>query len=222
MPETLVLEHAGLEYATDFRYTDRTSKARYIALKYGPILHGDVLDVGCDQAPLRGLVADPTRYVGVDRAAPADFCVDLDRRRLPFEDGSFDTVICTDVLEHLERAHAVLDDLCRVSRDRVLVSLPNPFANFIAWIYTGRTAKFRFYGMPADEPDDRHRWFFGHEQAKRFLTERAARNGFEVEQMDAEVSPAPVWRDERGENRLDHPDFRCGTLWCLLRRRAEG
>ncbi len=218
MPDTLVLESAGLEYATDFRYHDRASKARYIALKYGTILQGAVLDVGCDQAPLRGLVADPTRYTGVDRHPGADFCVDLERRRLPFEERSFDTVVCTDVLEHLDRVHGVFDDLCRVARERVLVSLPNPFANFIAWIYEGRRTKFRFYGLPADPPDDRHRWFFGHDQAVAFITGRGARNGFEVEQLDAEESPAPVWRDERGVNRLDHPDFRRGTVWCLLRR----
>jgi len=51
---------------------------------------------------------------------------DLDKKnlRLPFEDNSFDVVICTDVLEHLKNPKDVLDEMYRVSKEMVLVTVP--------------------------------------------------------------------------------------------------
>ena len=54
---------------------------------------------------------------------------------LPYEDNSFDLVICTEVLEHLERPEDVINEIRRVSKKYCLFSVPNePFfkiANFI-------------------------------------------------------------------------------------------
>src|SRR3989344_8074166 len=54
---------------------------------------------------------------------------------LPFEDNSFDLVICTEVLEHLEEPKKGLKELIRVSKKYLLLSVPNePFfmmANFL-------------------------------------------------------------------------------------------
>ena len=54
---------------------------------------------------------------------------------LPFEDNSFDLVICTEVLEHLENPKKGLSELIRVSKKYLLLSVPNePFfmmANFL-------------------------------------------------------------------------------------------
>jgi hypothetical protein len=205
-------------YRTGLSYTDRPSKARYIADKYAQILRGSVLDVGCDRAPLRTLVADPSRYVGLDINPEADITMDLERDGLPFPDRSFDTVLCTDVLEHLARCHAVFDQLCRVADARVVVSLPNPLRALIQGLYAGSGGHLKYYGLPTDPPADRHKWFFGHEDAARFLTERGRRNGFAVEQLDTEDSAGPYWLNGRGEDVLDHPNIRAGTLWCVLRR----
>jgi SAM-dependent methyltransferase len=195
----------------------------YIADKYRTILAGSVLDVGCDCARLRALVADPGRYVGVDRGPEADVRLDLDRDVLPFADRSFDLVLATDVLEHLERCHAVLDDLCRVASQRVLVSLPNPLQNLIHHLARGTGgAGLKYYGLPTEVPPDRHRWFFGAEEAARFVRERASRNGFEVEQLDFEDSGLPSLRTRDGANLCEHPNLRCGTMWCVLVRTGEG
>lgn len=217
---TMTTAAPPLRFHTCVRYTDRATKARYIANKYAPILTGSVLDVGCDAAPLRSLVADPGRYVGVDIREDADIIVNLDRDNLPLPDRSFDTVLCTDVLEHLERCHAVFDELCRVSRRHVIVSLPNPLRNLIQALASGRTT-IKYYGLPADPPPDRHRWFFSHDEAVNFLTRRAERNDFHIEQIDTEdsdTSPAPPWPTRNCANLLHHPALRHGTLWCVLRR----
>ena len=74
-----------------------------------------VLDVGCGNGLFGGYLKEKTgcRIVGVDasefalkEARKAGFdevhlCPDLDSRALPFPDGTFDFVLCKDVLEHL-------------------------------------------------------------------------------------------------------------------------
>lgn len=212
---------APLRYTTSRGYTCRADKAIYIAEKYAPVLKGSVLDVGCDQAPLRALVAQPQRYVGVDVLDSADVVVDLDREDLPFRDREFDTVVCTDVLEHLERCHAVFDELCRVASGHIIVSLPNPLRNLLMGLHEGSGGREKFYGLPVDPPADRHRWFFGHDEAAEFLTERGRRRGFIVEQMDSEEGGCHPWRTSAGINVLSGSNIRGGTLWCLLAREGS-
>ncbi|HEV2813246.1 MAG TPA: methyltransferase domain-containing protein [Solirubrobacteraceae bacterium] len=99
-----------------------------------------VLDAGCGTAYGTRMLAEggAKRVVGVDRAASVldaarPGCpdnVDLiaaDLRELPFEDRSFDLVVCFEVIEHLEAPDAALQELERiVSADGVLlVSSPN-------------------------------------------------------------------------------------------------
>lgn len=212
-------ESAAPEFPFGRPYTDRASKAEHIAARFGAILKGSVLDVGCDQAPLRRLVAPGTRYVGVDLdPAAADFIIDLDRQRLPFAPGSFDTVVCTDVLEHLERCHEVLDQLCAIARRHVLVSLPSPLHATLDGVRARNNGWKKFYGLPCEPPEDRHRWFFGFDDARTFLETRARRCGFGIRQLDVESASGRPWRDESGADVLDQPNTRYGILWCVLQR----
>lgn len=54
---------------------------------------------------------------------------------LPYQSSSFDLVICTEVLEHLKNPHQALKEVLRVSKQYILLSVPNePFfmlANFL-------------------------------------------------------------------------------------------
>jgi len=101
-----------------------------IALLGGDL--GELLEVGArDGRVTRALLPHARHIVALDLRAPA---IDLDRvspvagdaTALPFPDRSFDTVICTEVLEHipgdgLQRACA---ELARVTRGRLLVTVP--------------------------------------------------------------------------------------------------
>jgi hypothetical protein len=202
-------------------YTDRATKQAWIARRYAPILTSTVLDVGCDQKTLARHLPPTARYTGVDLAPPADIVLNLDQPGavLPFPDCSFETVLCCDVLEHLERIHAVFDELCRVAASRVLISLPNPLRNLIDAIKAG-SSTLKFYGLPVDPPADRHRWFFGAEEAARFLTERGARNGFAVEHLDNRPEyPCPRWFYNE-TNLLASPNITQATTWCVLIRQS--
>ncbi len=206
-------------YHTAQRYTDRTGKAAYIAGKYAPILVGRVLDVGCDQRQLRSHLPAAAGYHGVDMNPAADTVLNLEEQNLPFDDGAFDTVICADVLEHLERLHGVFDELCRVSKSRVIISLPNPVRNLMLAIAQGSQGNLKYYGLPVDKPADRHKWFFGAEEAAHFLKARGDRNGFDVEQIDVEETYCPPWLGTDGADRLNSHNCRGGTTWCVLKRR---
>jgi hypothetical protein len=207
-----------MTYHTDARYTDRPTKAAYIGRKYAAILGGSVLDVGCDQRFLRSHVARPEQYVGVDLAPPADVIHDLDRGPLPFETASFHTVVCTDVLEHLERIHEVFDALLLIARSRVILSLPAPVNSMLGDLWRGGEGWKKFYGLPVDPPRDRHRWFFGFEDARRFIVERSWRLGWRPEQLDTEWEGCGEWQRPNGEPLACTPNERKGALWCVLER----
>jgi SAM-dependent methyltransferase len=209
----------GLLYDGGPGYADGEGKARYLAAKYAPVLTGSVLDVGCGRRRLAALVPRPDLYVGVDMKPPCDVVVDLEHEPLPFADRSFEAVTCCDVLEHLERAHAMLDECCRVSASRVIVSLPNPVRDFLTSVFAGSGGRLKYYGLPPENPGNRHRWFFGFEEACEFVQAGAARNGFEVEQLDSANDGCNYWLNGRGEDVLDHPNIKRGAMWAILRRR---
>jgi len=50
-----------------------------------------------------------------------------DAERLPFPDGSFDRIVCSEVLEHVEKPEQVLREMRRVARSgaRVVITVPN-------------------------------------------------------------------------------------------------
>lgn len=209
--------------STDFRYTDRHTKGEYIFRKYEAILSGSVLDVGCDQAPLRTFLTQKgIAYVGIDISGAPDIKVNLERGGLPFVNRSFYTVVCTDVLEHLEQIHLICDEICRVAQKYVIISLPNNWYSFlVSFLQNDIWLRDKFYGLPLDKPTDRHRWFFGYSQAQSFLAEHASRNGFSVVQIEpehigtlVEIESLPqTWRQA-----FSGIDFSYGTLWCVLER----
>lgn len=199
-------------------YTCRRTKAEWVASRFAPILGGSVLDVGCDAAHLRGLVARPSEYVGVDLAPPADVVVDLESGRLPLASRSFDAVVCLDVLEHLESIHAMALELCRVSRRWVLVCLPNPLRCLLDEVITGNQGRLKHYGLPLEPRKDRHRWFFGADEAEAFVVDRARAGGMAVERVEFEPASPIRWVDGRGVDVLLAERLRLGSMWALLRR----
>lgn len=92
--------------------------------KHLPGFRGNVLDVGCGQSPYHFLLRDEsTHYVGIDISDADKFdyensdIVPFDGEHIPFPDGHFDAVICTEVLEHVSNFQGLVDEIHRVMRD---------------------------------------------------------------------------------------------------------
>lgn len=69
------------------------------------------LDIGCERSPYSKLF--PNR-VGLDVNDGPDVDVVGDAHELPFEDNTFDVVLCTEVLEHLHSPHIAAQEMMRV------------------------------------------------------------------------------------------------------------
>lgn len=206
------------------QFIERAQRAGYIARRFEPYLRNKILDVGCDEAVLKMLVPE-AEYYGIDIGGQPDLIVDLEKtERLPFGDSSFDCVVCSDVLEHLENIHRVFDELVRVARWALILSLPNNWANARRPLSRGR-GSIGFYGLPVTRPADRHRWFFNLEEARAFIEAQARRHGLTVAEMHAMEKPR--WKPLRWVRRLAHAtqmrylNRYAHTLWAVLEKPAQ-
>ena len=200
-------------------FPERQDRMRYLARTFGPRIHGSVLDVGCDVRTLSTLL--PTvNYFGIDLGGTPDLSIDLDATpRLPFEDKSFDTVICSEVLEHLDCLHRTFDELVRVCGQQLVISLPNCWAAARKPLRTGR-GRIGHYGLPSDKPADRHKWFFSLTEARAFAHSRAISHGLHIEDFRINEKPrSPIIRTAR---RFSHPrqdsydNLYAHTLWIVF------
>ncbi len=127
--------HDADEFATDEEAEFGTVPTKAVARKLSKISAELWLDAGCGRAAYRPFVSG--RYVGVDlvrpflldakdRAPDGDF-VAADIRHLPFGDRTFDGVVASQVIEHLEISgwEQVLNEFRRVARRSIIVDTPN-------------------------------------------------------------------------------------------------
>lgn len=98
-------------------------------------LKGKVLDVGCGEMPFRVLLGPEASYTGIDVASATAFgmgsnpaIVPFDGRAIPFPEASFDHVLCTEVLEHVEEPSALISEMERVLRQGGTLFVAVPFS----------------------------------------------------------------------------------------------
>ena len=112
--------------------------ATYLAWHMIKSSYKSILDVGCGKGKM-GVVIKRHRNlysVGVDAFAPYvtecrnsniyNKIIQCDIRNLPFESGSFDVVLCKEVIEHLEKGEAfeLLKKLEEIARHKIIVTTP--------------------------------------------------------------------------------------------------
>jgi SAM-dependent methyltransferase len=92
-----------------------------------------IISIGCSK--FIGLDINLESVFMAQNKCPTCSFLQGDILNLPFSDSIFDLVVSLEVLEHLEEPFAALDELCRVSREWLILSVPNePFfclANFM-------------------------------------------------------------------------------------------
>ena len=116
-----------------------------------PLNIDSVLDVGCGEGftlhrlskekigkEFEGVEADETAIALGKKLYPRLTIKKGDIYKLPFKDNSFDLVVCTEVLEHLDNPRKAYKELIRVCRKYILLSVPNE--PFFTW---QRIARFQ-------------------------------------------------------------------------------
>lgn len=92
--------------------------------RYG---NGVFADVGCGSGPFSEIARQiGARYIGIDLAPGVGVDVVASVTALPFDTASIDTVLCSQVLEHVPALNAALLELARVLRPGgyLLISVP--------------------------------------------------------------------------------------------------
>ncbi len=103
---------------------------------YARVAPASVLEVGCGEGKLAQHLVDaaprPERFVIADidlgclapGLDPLIEPIEASAYELPFDDRSFDLVVCCEVLEHLDQPARGLAEVARVARRAVIVSTP--------------------------------------------------------------------------------------------------
>jgi 2-polyprenyl-3-methyl-5-hydroxy-6-metoxy-1,4-benzoquinol methylase len=125
-----------------------------------------LLDAGCGEGAATAWLADvvPSASItGLDgradavaqlpRRVPRAVAVTGDLYAMPFEDGRFDVVVCTEVLEHTERPDEAVRELVRVADRALLLTVPHePFFR------AGNVARGRYVGRLGNTPGHLNNW----------------------------------------------------------------
>ena len=96
-----------------------------------PHARGRLLDIGCGSQRYQTLFAYVDRYIGIDLPSnPASSSRSLSAfangLSLPFAGGSFDTILCTEVLEHVPVPLSLMREIARVLRTGGYLILTTP------------------------------------------------------------------------------------------------
>ena len=185
-------------------YRNRQERSKWIAQRFSDffIESQSFLDVGCWEKDLKKYVPSNSKYFGIDISGSPDKFINLDKiEKLPFNDKEFDLAICSDVLEHLENIHLIFDEILRVSNKYVIITLPTATHYRVLkkiitkkkYLQTEEKRKefgkyLKFFGLPLEKPDDRHRWFFGLDEAIEFIDYRSNKSNFSLKIIDTDLN----------------------------------
>ncbi len=124
------------------------------------LAHGVLLDVGCGVKPYEKLFAPYVeKYYGTEylpesgyRGNKADIASDAGA--MPFADASIDTILCTEVLEHVANPEKVIEEFTRILKPDGIIITTAPFffpihdaCDFFRYTDEGVAVIMRRYGL---------------------------------------------------------------------------
>ncbi len=103
-----------------------------------PRSFSNLIDVGCGEGYLLyalqkkwkdaqyfGFDLTQGRITATQKNVPSALLLRGDVLHLPFPDNAFDIVVCSELLEHMEAYQHVVDELLRITRKRLVITVPN-------------------------------------------------------------------------------------------------
>lgn len=142
---------------------------------------GRVADVGCGegyivrflqqqtQGILLGMDLYPQVLATAKRSSPGVEFIAASIDRTPLKDKSLDTVLCLEILEHLERPEKALQEMARVSRKHIILSVPwEPFWRLANMV------RFKYWSSLGNTPGHLQHWT--KRSFKKFLTQFSPKN----------------------------------------------
>ncbi len=204
------------------QFNKRHVRAKYISQRFEKYLSRSVLDVGCWERDLKGHLGESANYFGIDVSGDPDQVVNLEQvERLPFDDNSYDTIVCTDVLEHLDNLHNMFNELLRVGSKHIILSLPNCWSGARVPIERGR-GQFAHYGLPFERPVDRHKWFICASEIIDFTQHHAQEKGIKITEQFVTEKPRPALiraiRKMRYNGGLKYANRYSNTVWTVFEK----
>lgn len=178
-----------------YPYNDRETRNKFVAQELNEYIGSSVLNIGGGgQKFLKKYLSKKIKYVEVDMCGQPDIFANLECDvPLCLDSSSFETIVCTDVLEHVENLHAVFDDMIRMSSKWIIISLPNPPNLSLSYFTKGSYGDIKneehrksfgryikYYGLPYEKPLDRHKWFFGYTEFEDFFNYKAQSKNLEI------------------------------------------
>ena len=142
-----------------------------------------------------------SEVIEVDIEGSNDFRINLNsKKKLPFKDKEYDVVTAFDVLEHLEYFHFVFDEMIRISKKTIIISLPissyEIFEKVILGLLRENDRKkhgvfSKYYGLPLKEVFDRHRWWLYFEDVVEYSKHISIKKSLNVEFY---ISDKKLWK----------------------------
>ena len=196
------------------------TKGREIVNQYAAILQGHILGLGEEQTVLKPLLPTDAHYLSIRDAGNST--LNTIEELLPFDDHRFDCVVCLDVLQSLKNVQQLFDELCRVSRSYVMISVPivdTETRNISLKKAPQQTTNSTVHSTAEPQRED-SQWCLSRNEAMTLIEQRAARNLMQVIQVDCSY-------DHQEEKRLSVMDkllrglnlkqtVASGTLWAVI------
>lgn len=128
------------------------------------LARGILLDVGCGLKPYEKFFAPYVeKYYGTEYSPESGYRGNRadasgDAGAMPFADASVDTILCTEVLEHVENPEKVIEEFARILKPNGIIMTTAPFTypihddhDFFRYTDTGIAAIMRRHGISVEK-----------------------------------------------------------------------